>query len=74
MVKVKIPQIACQKVLNSVRVYAVIISKYATKIVGMQKRRVACIHGTKDQKQSTFNTFNSACTNFLKQEVMTSTL
>ena len=44
----------------SVRVYAVIISKYATKIVGTQKRQVVCVHGTQDQKQSTFNTFKSA--------------
>ena len=44
----------------SVRVYAVIISKYATKIVGTQKRQVACVHGTQDQKQSTFNTFKPA--------------
>ena len=47
-------------VKNSVRVYAVIISKYATKIVGMQKRQVACVHGMQDQKQSTFNTFKPA--------------
>ena len=45
-------------VLSSVRVYAVIISKYTTKIVGTQKRQVACVHGTQDQKQSTFNTFS----------------
>ena len=44
----------------SVRVYAVIISKYATKIVGTQKRQEACVHGTQDQKQSTFNTFKPA--------------
>ena len=44
----------------SVRVYAVIISKYATKIVGTQKRQVACVRGTQDQKQSTFNTFKPA--------------
>ena len=44
----------------SVRVYAVIISKYATKIVGTQKRQVACVHGTQDQMQSTFNTFKPA--------------
>ena len=44
----------------SVRVYTVIISKYATKIVGTQKRQVACVHGTQDQKQSTFNTFNAS--------------
>ena len=46
--------------MNSVPVYAVIISKYATKIVGTQKRQVACVHGTQDQKQSTFNTFKPA--------------
>ena len=46
--------------IASVRVYAVIISKYATKIVGTQKRQVACVHGTQDQKQSTFNTFKPA--------------
>ena len=45
---------------GSVRVYAVIISKYATKIVGTQKRQVACVHGMQDQKQSTFNTFKPA--------------
>ena len=45
---------------GSVRVYAVITSKYAAKIVGTQKRQVACIHGTQDQKQSTFNTFKRA--------------
>ena len=44
----------------SVRVYAVMISKYATKIVGTQKRQVACVHGTQDQKQLTFNTFKPA--------------
>ena len=44
----------------SVRVYAVIISKYVTKIVSMQKRQVACVHGMQDQKQSTFNTFKPA--------------
>ena len=44
----------------SVRVYAVIISKYATKIVGTQKRQVACLHGMQDQRQSTFNTFKPA--------------
>ena len=44
----------------SVRVYAVMISKYATKIVGTQKRQVACVHGTQDQKQSTFDTFKPA--------------
>ena len=46
--------------LSSVRVYAVIISKYATKIVGTQNRQVACVHGTQDQKQSTFNKFKPA--------------
>ena len=44
----------------SVRVYAVIISKYATKIVGTKNRQVPCVHGTQDQKQSTFNIFNPA--------------
>ena len=44
----------------SVRVYAVIISKYATKIVGTQKRQEACVHGTQDQKQSTFITLKPA--------------
>ena len=44
----------------SFRVYAVIISKYATKIVGTEKRQVACVHGTQDQKQSSFNTFKPA--------------
>ena len=46
--------------ISSVRVYAVIISKYATKIVGTQKGQVACVHGTQDQKQTTFNTFKPA--------------
>ena len=41
----------------SVCVYVVIISKYATKIVGMQNRQVACVPGTQDQKQSTFSKF-----------------
>ena len=45
---------------DSVRVYAVIISKNATKIVGMQNRQVACVHGTQDQKRSTFNKFKPA--------------
>ena len=45
---------------TSVLVYAVIISKHPAKIVGTQKRQVACIHGTQDQKQSTFNTFKPA--------------
>ena len=44
----------------SVCVYAVIISKYTTKIVGTQNRQVACVYGTQDQKQSTFNTFKPA--------------
>ena len=44
----------------SVHVYAVIISKYATKIVGTQKRQEACVHGTQDQKQLTFNKFKPA--------------
>ena len=44
----------------SVRVYAVIISKYTTKIVGTLNRQVPCVHGTQDQKQSTFNTFKPA--------------
>ena len=41
----------------SVRVYVKIISKYATKIVGTQNRQEACVHGTQDQKQSTFSKF-----------------
>ena len=45
---------------GSVGVYAVIISKYATKLVGTQNRQVACIHGTKDHMQSTFNKFKPA--------------
>ena len=40
-------------ITSSVRVYAVIISKYATRIVGTQKREVACVHGPQDQKQWT---------------------
>ena len=43
-----------------VRVYVVIISKYATKIVGTQNRQVACVHGMQDQKQSTFSKFKPA--------------
>ena len=39
---------------GSVRVYAVIISKYVTKIVGTQIRQVACVHGTQDHMQLTF--------------------
>ena len=51
----------CEKwCVISVHVYAVIISKYATEIVGRQKRQVACVHGMQDQKQSTFNTFKPA--------------
>ena len=42
---------------SSVRVYVVIISKYATKIVGTQNRQLACVHGTQDQMQWTFNKF-----------------
>ena len=41
----------------SVHVYAVIISKYATKIVGNQNRQVACLHGTQYQMQWTINKF-----------------
>ena len=44
----------------SVRVYAIIISKYATKIVGMQNRQVACVHRMQDHMQSTFNKFKPA--------------
>ena len=50
----------CKLTVFSVPVFAVIISKYATKIIGSQKRQVACVHGTQDQKQSTFNTFKPA--------------
>ena len=39
---------------SSVRVYVVIISKYATKIVGTQNRQVPCVHGTQDKKQPNF--------------------
>ena len=46
--------------IYSVRVYVLIISKYARKIVGMQNRQVACVHGTQDQKQSTFSKFKPA--------------
>ena len=46
--------------ISSVRVYAVIKSKYATKIVGTQKGQVACVNGTQGQKQTTFNTFKPA--------------
>ena len=49
-----------KKIHVSVHVYAVIISKYATKIVGTQNLQVAWVHGTQDQKQSTFNTFKPA--------------
>ena len=44
----------------SVRVYAVIISLYAPQIVGTQNIQVVCVHGTQDQKQSTFNKFKPA--------------
>ena len=50
----------CATIICSVRVYAVIISKYATKIVGKQNRQVACVHGTQDQMQSTFSKFKPA--------------
>ena len=53
-------QILFYHIWGSVRIYAIFISKYATKTVGTQKRQVACIHGTQDQKQSTFNTFKPA--------------
>ena len=46
--------------IHSVHINTVIISKYATKIVGTQKRQVACVHGTQDQKQSTLNTLKPA--------------
>ena len=36
------------------RVYAVIISEYATKIIGTQDRQVACVHGMQDHMQSIF--------------------
>ena len=38
------------RINSSVRVYVIIISKYATKIVGTQIRKVACVNGTQDQK------------------------
>ena len=41
---------------SSVRVYVVIISKYAAKILGS----LACVHGAQDQKQSTFSKFKPA--------------
>ena len=44
----------------SVHVYAIIISKRATKIVGMQNGQVACVHGMQDHMQSTFNKFTPA--------------
>ena len=44
---------------DSVRVYVVIISKYATKIVGTQNRQVPCIHGTQDKKTTKFHEFKS---------------
>ena len=44
----------------SVHGYAVIIFKYTTKIIGTQNRQVACVHGTQDHKQSTFNKFKPA--------------
>ena len=47
-------QLATVQICYSVQVYVVIVSKYATKIVGTQKRQVACVHGTRDQKQLTF--------------------
>ena len=45
---------------DSVRVYAVRISKFSTNIVGTQNRQVACVHGTQDQMQLIFNTFKPA--------------
>ena len=53
-------ELSWRSIAFSVRVYAVMISKYAKKIVGTQKRQVACVRGTQDQKQSTFNTFKPA--------------
>ena len=41
-------------------IFAVMISKYAMKIVGMRNRQVPCVHGMQAQKQSTFNKFKSA--------------
>ena len=43
------PHVDCEMMTNivlhySVHVYVVIISKYATKIVGTQNRQVACVH------------------------------
>ena len=43
-----------------VHVFAVIISKYATKIIGLQNRQVGCVNGTQDQKQLTFNKIKPA--------------
>ena len=45
---------------DSVRVYAEIISKYTTKIVGTKNRQVACVHGAQDHMQLTFNKFKPA--------------
>ena len=55
-----IPLFAILTIIFSVRVYVVIISKYATKIGGTQNRQVACVHGTQDQKQSTFSKLKPA--------------
>ena len=52
---VKYVTIFCICIKCSVRVYVVIISEYATKIFGTQNRQVACIHGIKAPKQSTFS-------------------
>ena len=51
---------ASNMAMSSVHVYAVIISKYATKILGTQNRQVACVHGTQDQMQLTFSKFKQA--------------
>ena len=47
-------------VLFSVPIYAIIISKWAKKLVGTQNRQDACVHDTYDQMQSTFNKLKPA--------------
>ena len=45
---------------GSVRIYTLIISKYAKKSIGMQIRQVACVHRMQDHMQSTYNKFKPA--------------
>ena len=47
-------------IMTSARVNVLIISKYATKIVGTQNKQEACVQWTQDQKQSTISKFKPA--------------